>query len=182
MGRPKPLIEMGATIGSPDFGAATIQSGVTSTWDVLKILIKSESTQVAHQLLNEPVGECLAEGTDLYMSTHSVERVKFLGVLIHPFVGVRGQTHAVLSRIRRTHAFLKGGGISQERIDALRIATVTSTGASTRSEYISRQNDKLLAPGPWGVSPLGLVVLGANQLSLSLTGRWIVENDPLAYK
>ncbi|KAF8859557.1 hypothetical protein BDZ45DRAFT_673299 [Acephala macrosclerotiorum] len=183
IGKPKPLAEMGAAIGSPNFGAAAIQSailgssGVTSAWDVLEILVKSESIQVAHQLLNELLGECLPEGTDVYMSTHPIERVKFPCVLIHPFVGVRGQTHAVLSGIRRTQAFLKDGGVSQERIDALKIVTVTSTGASERSQYVSRQNDKLLAPGPWGVSPLRLIVLGVNQLSFPHAGRWIVEND-----
>jgi len=181
--RPKQSINIEGTAESPNYGAATIQSALLGslhagwTWDMLEVLVKSESTHTAHQLLSELVGECLPEGMDVHVSTHAVDHIRFPCVLVHPFVGVRGQTDAVLSGIRRTHAFLRDGGLPQGTIDGLRIVTVTSTGASTRSQYVSRQNDKLLSPGPWGISPLRLIALEANQLIFPRAGRWIVEND-----
>lgn len=181
--RQKRSVELEVAVQSPNYGAKMIQSALLGssdagwTWDVLEVLVKSESAHAAHRLLGELVGECLPEGTDVHLSTHAVEHIRFPCVLIHPFVGVRGQTDAVLSGIRRTHAFLRDGGVPKRSIDGLKIVTITSTGASTHSQYISRQNDKLLSPGPWGVSPLRLIVLEANQLIFPRAGRWIVEND-----
>ncbi|KAF9069243.1 hypothetical protein BDP27DRAFT_1325861 [Rhodocollybia butyracea] len=147
------------------------------TWDVMEVLVKFESTTTAQQLLGELVGTHLPEGTGVYVSTDPIANARFPCVLIHPFEGVRGQTHAVISGIRRTSAFLRDTGVSQEMIDRLRIVTVASTGASTGLQYTSRQNDKLLSPGPWGISPLKLSVLQANQLFFPRAGRWVVEND-----
>ena len=172
-----------AAVESPSYGAAKIQSALLGssdagwTWDLLEVLIKSESTYATHRLLSELVGECLPEGTEVHVSTHAVEQVQFPCVLIHPFFGVRGQTGAVLSSIQKTNAFLKNGGVPQGTVDRLRIVTITSTGASTRSQYVSRQNDKLLSPGPWGVTPLRLILLEVNQLTFPCAGRWTVEND-----
>jgi hypothetical protein len=75
------------------------------------VLVKSASTHAAHQLLSELAWEYLLEGTDAHVSTHTVEHVRFPGVLIYPFVGVKGQTDSVLPCIRRTHAFLRDGGV-----------------------------------------------------------------------
>lgn len=154
--RPKRLsIEIEAAVESPNFGAATIQSTLLGssnagwTWDVLEMLIKSESIHTAYRLLRELVGKCLPEGTDVHISTYTVEHIRFPCVLIHPFIGVRGQIDAVLSGIRKTYAFLKDVGVPQGMIDRLRVVTVTSTEASTLSQYVSRQNDTLLSPGPW---------------------------------
>ncbi|KAK0230425.1 hypothetical protein IW262DRAFT_401294 [Armillaria fumosa] len=174
-----------AATESPNYGVAMIQStllklGSLDTcwpWDVLEVLVKSESTTAAQQLLSELVGEYLPDGTDVHVSTHPVESVSFPCMLIHPFDGVRGQTHAVLSAVRRTSAFFRDAGVSQETVDGLRTVTVSSTGASIHSQYTTRQNDKLLAPGSWGISPLKLSVLQANQAVFPQPGRWIVEND-----
>lgn len=176
-------VDMEAIIESPNYGARIIRSALLGssdaawTWDVLEVLVKSESTHAAYRLLSELIGEYLPEGTGMHVSTHAVERIRFPCVLIHPFVAVRGQTDAVLSGIRRTQAFLRDGKVAQGTIDRLKIITITSTGASINSQYVSRQNDKLLAPGPWGISPLRLIILEVNQLPFPRSGRWIVEND-----
>lgn len=183
--RPQLLAESEAAAESPNYGAATIQSALLElgssdagwAWDVLEILVKSESTTTAQRLLSELVGEYLPEWTGVHVSTHPAASVRFPCVLIHSFDGVRGHTHAVLSGVRRTSAFLRDTGVSQEIIDGLKVVTITSTGASTGSQYTSRQNDKLLSPGPWGISPLKLSVLQANQLVFPRAGRWIVEDN-----
>lgn len=110
---------------SPNYGVAMVQSvllGSTEAarpWDILEVLVKSESTFTAHQLLIGLVGQYLLERTHIYVSTHAVVQVKFPSVLIHPFVGVRAQTDAVLSGIRRTQAFLRDGEVSQSTTDRL---------------------------------------------------------------
>ncbi|KAK4068625.1 uncharacterized protein Triagg1_7273 [Trichoderma aggressivum f. europaeum] len=50
-------------------------------------------------------------------------------------------------------------------------------GSSSRSQFTGRNNDKLLSPGSFGISPLHLAVLQANQLPFPKPGRWVVEND-----
>ncbi|KAH9055023.1 hypothetical protein EDB87DRAFT_1356274 [Lactarius vividus] len=181
--RPKLPIEIEAE--SPNHGAAIIKSallkmaspGIPWAWDVLEVLVKSESTATAQQLLGQLVGEYLPEGTKVHVSTHPAGPVNFPCVLIHPHEGTRGQTYAVASTVRRTSAFLRDAGVPEETIDKLRMVTVSSTGTSTRSQFTSRQDDKLLSPGPWGLSPLQLCALQTTQLIFTRPGRWIVEND-----
>lgn len=171
---------------SPNYGAARIRTALLGlgsptdaswAWDVMEVLVNSRSTTTAQQLLSELVGEYLPEGTGVHVSTDPVASVRFPCVVIHPFDDMRGQTHAVLSGIRRMSAFLRETGMPQDVIDGLRIVTISSTGESTRSQYTSRENEKLLSPGPWGISPLKLSMLQANQLVFPRGGRWVVEND-----
>lgn len=174
-----------AAVESANHGVAMIQSALLKlglpdarwSWDVMEILVKRESAATAHQHLSELVGDYLPDGTEVHVSTDPIPSVSFPCVLIHPFDGVRGQTHAVLSAVQRSAAFFRNAGVRQEKIDGLRTVTVSSAGAPTRSQYTSRQNDRLLSPGPWGVSPLKLFALQANQLVFTHPGRWIVEDD-----
>lgn len=174
-----PLAKADAVAESSNHGVKIIRTALLSlrssakpewAWDVMEFPVKSESISMIEQLLNELVGEYLPEGTEVRVSTHPNASIKFPCVLIHPCDGVRGQTHAVSSSIRRTSEFLRDTGLSQEKIDELRIVTVSSTGASTRSQFTARQNDKLLSPGPWGLSPLKLSVMQANQLVFPHSG------------
>ena len=80
---------------------------------------------------------------------------------------------------RRTAAFFKDNGLSQSIINNLKIVHISSTGSSSRSQYTARANDKLLSPGTFGISPLQLAVLQANQLPFPKPGRWVIENDSL---
>ncbi len=98
-------------------------------------------------------------------------------VLIHPSNEVRGQTHMVAAATRRTAAFFRDSGLSEQDINELRIIHISSTGASSRSQLTARNNDKLLSPGSFGISPLKLAVMQANQLPFPRPGRWVVEND-----
>ncbi|KAH9029676.1 hypothetical protein EDB85DRAFT_1508217 [Lactarius pseudohatsudake] len=181
--RPKLPVEIEAE--SPNHGAAIIRSALLKmaspvtpwAWDVLEVLVKSELTATAQQLLSQLVGEYLPEGTRAHVSTHPAGPVKFPCVLVHPYEGTRGQTYAVASTVRRTSAFLRDAGVPEETIDKLRMVTVSSTGAPTRSQLTSRQNDRLLSPGPWGLSPLQLCALQTTQLVFTRPGRWIVDND-----
>jgi hypothetical protein len=182
--RPKLPVENEAA-ESPNHGAAIMKSALLKmaspdtpwAWDVLEVLVKSESTAAAQQLLSQLVGEYLPEGTRVHVSTHPAGSVNFPCVLVHPYEGTRGQTYAVASSVRRATAFFRDAGVPEETIDKLRMVTVSSTGASTRSQLTSRQNDKLLSPGPWGLSPLQLCALQTTQLVFTRPGRWIVEND-----
>lgn len=78
---------------------------------------------------------------------------------------------------RRTFAFLRDNGVPQSKIEDLKIVHISSTGSSSRSQLTARDNDKLLSPGTFGISPLQLAILQINQLPFPRPGRWVMEND-----
>ena len=171
---------------SPDFGAATIQATLFESqisnkawpYDVLEFSVKAESCSILQKQFREMVGTYFPRGTGVYLSTDPVKSVKPSPcVLIHPSNGVRGQTHMLAAAARRTTAFFRDNGVSQSIIDNLEIVHISSTGSSSRSQFTARANDKLLSPGSFGISPLQLAVLQANQLPFPKPGRWVVEND-----
>lgn len=188
---PSTALQVEAPDESPDVGANMIRKTLLGAlskkkadwpWDIMEFLVKDESTNTLRHLLKDMVGEYFPEGMAIHVSSHPQARpVSFPCVVIHAFDGVRGQLGAVIAGARRTTEFLTDSGYSSEMIDKLRIVTVGSTGASTRSQFVARANDKLLSSGTWGLSPLSLTALQSLQLSFpSRTGgRWVVENDSL---
>lgn len=64
---------------------------------------------------------------------------------------------------RKTTQFLRDNRISEETIDSLKIVHISSTGSSSGSQSTPRDNDKLLSPGSFGISPLKLALLQATQ-------------------
>jgi hypothetical protein len=76
---------------STNYRAATIQSAILGStkascpWDVLGLLVKSESSHTAYQLCSELIGDCLPEGMEVHLSTHPVAHVKLPCVLIQPW-------------------------------------------------------------------------------------------------
>ncbi|KAI1172211.1 PLP-dependent transferase [Nemania sp. FL0916] len=152
------------------------------SWDVMEFLVKAESVETLRHLLEQMVGRYFPKGTGIHVSSHPHNGpVFFPCVVIHAFDGPRGQTGAVIAASRRTTEFLLDSGHSTGVLEKLRIVTVTSTGASSRSQFTARDNDKLLSPGSWDFSPLSLSVLQSLQLgfpaSPSRGGRWVVESD-----
>ena len=171
---------------SADFGVMTIQHTLFDSqisidnwpYDVLEVSVKHESASTFKGLLHDMVGTYLPKGTAIYLSTDPVKSVgPFPCVIIHPSDGVRGQTHMLAAAMRRTTAFLRDNGIPQSVVDSLRIVHISSTGASARSQFTARDNDKLLSPGSFGISPLKLALLQTMQLAFPKPGRWVVEND-----
>ena len=149
-------------------------------FDLLEISIKHESASTLQQLLLELVGTHLPPGTAVHLSTDPAESTlpsSPCTVLIHPSNSVRGQTHMLAAATRRTTAFLRDHGVSQRAIDGLRVVHLSSTGASSRSQFCARANDKLLSPGVFGIAPLQLALLQATQLPFPRPGRWVLEND-----
>lgn len=181
----KSLSVLAPTPESADFGATMIQQalfGPTSSkkwsYDVLEVSVKIESAYTLQGLLREMVGTYLPKGTAVYISTDPVGLIsQFPLVVIHPSNSVRGQTHMLAAATRRTTAFFKDNGVSESAVENLRIVHISSTGSSSRSQFTARDNDKLLSPGTFGISPLRLTLLQANQLPFPKPGRWIVEND-----
>lgn len=171
---------------SADFGAVTIQHTIFQSqtsieswpYDILEVSVKAESAATCKALLQGMVGSYLPRGTAVYLSTDPVEAIgPFPCVVIHLSSGVRGQTHMLAAAMRRTTAFLRDNGVTESALDSLRIVHISSTGSSSRSQFVARDNDKLLSPGSFGISPLKLAVLQATQLPFQKPGRWIVEND-----
>ncbi|KAH8979346.1 hypothetical protein EDB92DRAFT_1904988 [Lactarius akahatsu] len=172
-----------------DFGVVKIQNTLFQSlasldnwpYDVLELSVKVESAATFKALLRGMVGTYLPKETAVYVSTDPVEAPDhhrfFPCVLIHPSNGVRGQTHMLAAATRRTSAFFRDNGIPQEDVDGLRIVHISSTGSSSRSQFMARDNDKLLSPGTFGISPLTLAVLQTTQLPFPKPGRWVVEND-----
>lgn len=183
---PEPLPDFLLRPEGPEFGAAKIQLSLFEShmsnkawpYDVLEISIKADSASALQKRLRPMIGTYLPNKTGLYLSTDPVESVQHCPcVLIHPSNGVRGQTHMLAASVRRTTAFFKDNGLSQDIIDNLRVVHISSTGSSSRSQLSAMANDKLLSPGSFGISPLQLAVLQANQLPFPKPGRWVVEND-----
>lgn len=172
---------------SADFGAVMIQHTLFQSqasrgswpYDVLELSVKAESAAKCKALLRDMVGIYLPKGTAVYLSTDPVEHVDrfFPIVLIHPSNGVKGQTHMLAAATRRTTAFFRDNGVSQDEVDSLRIVHISSTGSSSRSQFSAQDNDKLLSPGSFGISPLTLALLQTMQLPFPKPGRWVVEND-----
>ncbi|KAF9872940.1 hypothetical protein CkaCkLH20_09450 [Colletotrichum karsti] len=171
---------------SADLGALMIQSTIfglqTSDeglpYNVLEVSVKFESAATTQKLFREMAGSYLPKGTPVYLSTDPIASVDPSScVLIHPSNGVRGQTHMFAAAARRTTAFFRDNGVPQHVIDGLKIVHISSTGSSSRSQYSARDNDKLLSPGSFGISPLKLALLQANQLPFPKAGRWVLEND-----
>lgn len=171
---------------SADLGAAMIQSTIfglqTSDaglpYNVLEVSVKFESAATTQKLFREMVGSYIPKGTPVYLSTDPIASVNPIAcVLIHPSNGVRGQTHMFAAAARRTTAFFRDNGVPQHVIDSLKIVHISSTGSSSRSQFCARDNDKLLSPGSFGISPLKLALLQANQLPFPKAGRWVLEND-----
>ncbi|KAI0031626.1 hypothetical protein K488DRAFT_51731 [Vararia minispora EC-137] len=183
---PESMIEFKCEPSGADFGAVAIQQTLfrsrtsIDNWpfDVLEVSVKNESARTLKDLLRAMVGTYLPKGTAVYLSTDPVDSIEPLPcVLIHPSNGVRGQTHMLAAATRRTTAFFRDNGIPQSTIDSLRIVHISSTGSSSRSQFTARDNDKLLSPGSFGISPLKLALLQAVQLPFPKPGRWVVEND-----
>ncbi|KAF9269966.1 hypothetical protein L218DRAFT_4584 [Marasmius fiardii PR-910] len=171
---------------SADLGAMMIQEALFKSqtsnqdrpYDVLEISVKNESASTLQKLLRKMVGTYLPKGAAVYLSTDPIDSdVHFPCVIIHPSNGVRGQTHMLASCTRRTNGFFTNNGVLPTIINNLRIIHISSTGSSSRSQFTGRDNDKLLSPGSFGISPLHLTVMQANQLSFPKPGRWVVEND-----
>lgn len=172
---------------SADLGVAMIQHSLfglqtlNEKWpyDVLEVSVKAESAPTAQKLLREMVGIYLPKGTVVHLSTDPMKALNSWPpclVVIHPSNGVKGQTHMLAAATRRTTAFFRDNNASQN-IDNLKIVHVSSTGSSSRSQFMARDNDKLLSPGSFGISPLQLAVMQATQLPFPKPGRWVVEND-----
>jgi hypothetical protein len=184
---PDPTFDYACVPTSADYGAVTIQHILFKSqesldhwpYDVLELSVKNESARMLKALLCDMVGTYLPQGTAVYLSTDPVKRAGlfFPCVVIHPSNGVRGQTHMLGAATRRTTAFFRDNGISQDVVDELRIVHISSTGLSSRSQFTARDNDKLLSPGSFGISPLKLALLQTTQLPFPKPGRWVVEND-----
>ncbi|KAI9826024.1 MAG: hypothetical protein M1826_006822 [Phylliscum demangeonii] len=183
---PEPTSDYECVPTSADFGAVTIQHTIFQSqtsidnwpYDVLEVSVKAESAAACKALLRDMVGSYLPQGTAIYLSTDPVEAIDpFPCVVIHPSNGVRGQTHMLAAATRRTTAFFRDNGIPESTLESLRIVHISSTGSSSRSQFAARDNDKLLSPGSFGISPLKLALLQATQLPFRKPGRWVVEND-----
>lgn len=90
--RPDLSAETKDAMESPNYGAAVIRNALSEmvlssnsdwAWDVMEVLVKSESTSMAQQLLSDLCGEYLPKGTVMHVSTQPTETVSFPCVLIH---------------------------------------------------------------------------------------------------
>ncbi|TQV92847.1 hypothetical protein IF1G_08771 [Cordyceps javanica] len=143
-------------------------------WDVLEVSVPATQAATARRLLETLRGNCFPLQTGIYDSSLPGSELKFPCVLLHSREENQGMTDAVLSGIIQANAFFEASGLSESSRNALRIISVPSTGDD--SGPFGRQGGKLLAPGPWGASPLELVALTAQQLRFMRGGRWILDD------
>ncbi|OAA80247.1 hypothetical protein LEL_03733 [Akanthomyces lecanii RCEF 1005] len=142
-------------------------------WDVLEIAVPSEQVAAMQGLLETLRGKCFPLHTNIYTSSTPNSKLEFPCLVIHGLQKAHGPTDAILSGVTHANAFFEASGVSDSVKSALRIISVQATGDGSGS--FGRQGSKLLAPGPWGASPLELVLLTAQQLRFAKGGRWILD-------
>jgi hypothetical protein len=181
MKRSEPLIKTGE---DPAVGLKTIREGLycmetSPGWDITEVLVKDESVDLTCRLLRSAIGSYLPSKTQVYVPDQSNSRseITFPCILVHSFNRNCSQLNALSESIARTKIFLEKRGVGREEIQKLRILSIPSTGRSTRNQIFCRANDKLLMPGPKGISLILMLIAIAYQLEFPRPGRWVINND-----
>jgi len=169
---------------SPMVGLKTIREGLRCMedhprWDIIEVLVKHESVDLTCRLLQSAMDNYLPSRTRIYISDQPCPRLDTGDpcILIHSFKGNYGQLNAISEGIGRTNIFLSNCGVVKEKAEQARILTIVSTGRSTRNQVFCRANDKLLMPGPKGISPILMLIEQSYQLKSPCPGRWVCNND-----
>ncbi|OAA58286.1 hypothetical protein ISF_06825 [Cordyceps fumosorosea ARSEF 2679] len=144
-------------------------------WDVLEISVPAGLVLTAKCLLENLRGRCFPRSTVIYRSSTPGSEIAFPCVLLHDLEENQSATCALLSKVKQSNTFFEASGVSNSTRDALRIISVQAT--SDVSSSFGRQGNKLLAPGPWGASPLELILLTAQQLRFAKGGRWVLDDS-----
>ena len=179
------MSELSTKVGEdPAVGLRTIQEGLNCMetspgWDITEVLVKRESVDLTCQFLRSAIGSYLPSKTQVYVPGQSNSRseITFPCILVHSFIRNYSQLNALSESIARTKVFLEKRGIGKEEIQKLRILSIPSTGRSTRNQTFCRANDKLLMPGPSGISLILMLIASAYQLDFPEPGRWVINND-----
>lgn len=142
-------------------------------WDVLEIAVPSDQVVVVRGLLETLRGKCFPLRTNIHNSSRPTSKLEFPCLVLHSLDSAHGPTDAILTAMTQANSFFESSGTSETVKSALRIISVQATGDDSGS--FGRHGSKLLAPGPWGASPLELVLLTAQQLRFARGGRWILD-------
>lgn len=147
--------------------------GNAPLWDVIEMSVPAGQVATARGLLATLRGKCFPRQTSIYASSAPPPAgLTFPCVVLHGLDEVQGATEAVLSGMAQADAFFKAAGVSESRRSALRIISVHSAAAA--GNPFGRRGGRLWAPGPWGASPLALLLLTAQQLRFARGGRWLL--------
>lgn len=147
-------------------------------WDVLELSVPKNQVETAAVLLERLRGKCFPLQTGIYQSSKSVSELKFPCVIIHAIEAGHGSTAASLSAMAQANSFFESAGVSESNKAALRIISLPVSQDRNAATF-GRQGGRLFAPGPWGASPLELVLLTAQQLRFARGGRWILDDTSL---
>ncbi|KAJ3495427.1 hypothetical protein NLG97_g3408 [Lecanicillium saksenae] len=144
-------------------------------WDVLELSVPTDQVATAEVLLETLRGKCFPLQTGIYKASSPVSELKFPCVLLNEINGTQRPTGAALSAITQANEFFEASGASESTRNALRILSVQTTKDVNAGSF-GRECGRLFAPGPWGASPLELVLLTAQQLRFGRGGRWILDD------
>ncbi|KAM3549329.1 hypothetical protein ARSEF4850_008915 [Beauveria asiatica] len=165
----------GTTAGIRAVQQSLLKSRVAEPlWDVLEISVPVNRMTTARDLLQRLRGKCFPLQMGIYNSSLPNSDLKFPCIVLHGLAKEKGPTDAVLSGVMQANTFFDASGVPEKVQSALRIISVQATGDDSTS--FGRQGSKLLAPGPWGASPLELVLLTCQQFRFGRGGRWIVDD------
>lgn len=172
-----------ATISeTPNYGSEKMRQDLlsnlsTSPWDVIEILIKRESLEIARSLLQDLKGTVLPSTVEIYDSWQDGDGpVKLPAIFLHGFPSRRSSLNSLVGGIRQTERYLQATGLAAGRRRRLRILSIISTGASSRNVLFNRGHDKLLMPGPYNACALQMIIQQSYQLPIP-SGRWVCNND-----
>lgn len=142
-------------------------------WDVVEIAVAFDQLAVVRGLLETLRGKCFPLHTNIHDSSRPNSKLEFPCIVLHGLEKTHSPTETMLSGVAQANVFFEASGIAESVRSALRIISVQAT--SDDSGSFGRHGSKLLAPGPWGASPLELVLLTAQQLRFARGGRWILD-------
>lgn len=159
------------------YGVHAMQTSLLETWDsswpwdVLEILACDQSIHEVEKHVWDLIGEYLPERVQIYTAENLPAALTCPCVFIRPCSNFPERLRDAHSGISETSAILEQHFPSRVFED-LRIVTLFTRSTTTPDQHLT--ND-LLRPGVWGISPLKLALLQANQLTFSCGGRWLLD-------
>lgn len=149
--------------------------GAAPLWHVLEIAVPAAQVPTAEYILTTLRGKCFPLSTGIYRSSSQVSLLRFPCVLLHGVEDTKSQAAATISSISQAESFFDKSGVSDSVKNNLQIISI-QPGAPAKDGAFSRLGNNLLAPGPWGASPLELLLLTAQQLRFAQGGRWVLDD------
>lgn len=146
-------------------------------WDVIELTAPAGQVAMTALLVESLRAKCFPCNTPIYTSSTIPSKVQYPHILIHGVDATSSPTEALLSGVSQANIFW---GRDEDSLRIVSIQPPSVEIGEAAGGGFARQGNRLLAPGPWGASPLQLVLLTAQQMRFARPGRFIVDDTSCA--